>query len=356
MKEYLNIFIDSNYPTFIDKYLTTKTMERIKHVTQFCGCDYTNLYSPLFKYTRFDHSLVVAHMTWHFTHNKKETIIALLHDIGTPCFAHCIDYVFGDYMNQESSEKSLAEMIKTDKEIQKYLEEDSISIEDLDDDSNFPILENKAPKLCTDRLDGVLHTCYIWLHTHSLEQIKEVYHDMTVLTNEEGNLEIGFNHIEIAEKFTEMVYNYAKEFQGNTDKYIMKYVSEIVKLAVEQNLLSLEDLYTKKEEEICRIFDENFSSWQKFHEVSHLVRTNEEPVNRFYISFATKKRNTNPLVHTPSGDKRMMEVSTKAKKIYDELSKYQDSKYAYVEEIKDFQEKQAEPSIKNLVKSKTSTN
>ncbi len=36
-------------------------------------------------------------MTWHFTHDKKETIAVLLHDVGTPCFAHCIDYVFGDY-------------------------------------------------------------------------------------------------------------------------------------------------------------------------------------------------------------------------------------------------------------------
>lgn len=34
-----------------------------------------------------------------------------------------------------------------------------------------------------------------------------------------------------------MVYIYAKELQGNTDKYIMKFVSEIVKMAFEKNLL-----------------------------------------------------------------------------------------------------------------------
>ena len=91
MDEYLNIFIDKEYPTFIDKYLNTKTLNRLKNITQFCGCDYTKLYSPKFLYTRFNHSLVVAHMTWHFTHQKDETIAALLHDVGTPCFAHCID-------------------------------------------------------------------------------------------------------------------------------------------------------------------------------------------------------------------------------------------------------------------------
>ena len=65
MNEYLQLFIDEEYPYFIDKYLDTKTLNRLKYVTQFCGCDYTDLYSPLFLYTRYDHSLVVAHMTWY---------------------------------------------------------------------------------------------------------------------------------------------------------------------------------------------------------------------------------------------------------------------------------------------------
>ena len=71
MEQYLKIFIDNVYPEFINKYLTTNTLKRLKHVTQFCGCDYTKLYSPLFKYKRYDHSLVVAHMTCHLNNDKK---------------------------------------------------------------------------------------------------------------------------------------------------------------------------------------------------------------------------------------------------------------------------------------------
>lgn len=335
MRDYLNIFIDKDYPIFIDKYLNTSTLNRLKFITQFCGCDYTNLYNPLFLYTRYDHSLVVAHMTWHFTHNKKETIVALLHDIGTPCFAHCIDYVFGDYINQESSEKKLSDMVKKDKTLLSYLNEDNISLVDLEDFSNYHILENKSPKLCTDRLDGVLHTCYVWLHTHTLKQIKEVYNDIIVLKNENGNDEIGFKSVEIAEKFVSMVYNYAKELQGNVDKYIMKFVSEIVKLSVEKELISLEDLYTKKETDICKIFYQNFSSWRKFNKSNLLVRTEKKPVNTFYISFDTKKRNTVPLVKYFTEIKRIKECSSEANDIYNKLEKYTDSKYAFVDTIKD---------------------
>lgn len=334
MNQYIKIFMDDNYPDFIDKYLSTKTLNRLKHVTQFCGCDYTKLYSPLFLYTRFDHSLIVAHMTWHFTHNKKETIAALLHDVGTPCFAHCIDYVFGDYLNQESSEKSIVDVIKQDGELQSFLKEDGICLKDFETYDNYPILENKSPKLCTDRLDGVLHTCYIWLHTHSLEQIKEVYDNLVVLKNEDNNPEIGFKNTEIAEKFALMVYIYAKELQGNTDKYIMKYVSEVVKLSFEKRLISLDDLYTKKEKDICDIFSSNFPSWKKFNEADNLVKTDNEPKNQFYISFETKKRNTIPLVHTFDYDKRITNVSNTAKEKYEILKEYKDYKYAYIEEIK----------------------
>ena len=131
-------------------------------------------------------------MTWHFTKDEKETIVALLHDVGTPCFAHCIDYVFGDYLNQESSEIKIVELIKQDKELVKYLKEDGLSLADLETFNNYNILENKSPNLCTDRLDGVLHTCYIWLKTHSLEEIKEIYDNLEVLLNENNQKEMSY--------------------------------------------------------------------------------------------------------------------------------------------------------------------
>lgn len=334
MKEYQNLFMDNESPIFIDKYLSCKTLERLKYITQFCGADYTNLYNPLFLYTRYDHSITVAHMTWHFTHDKKSTIAALLHDVGTPCFAHTIDYVFGDYINQESSEKDIVEMIKKDEYLMKCLKEDEIDLDMLRDLTQYPILENKSPKLCTDRLDGVLHTCYIWLHTHPLEDIKKVYEDITVLTNEDGLSEIGFKHKREAMKFAKMVTVYAKELWGNRDKYVSKYISELVKLSVERKLITLEDLYVKKETEITDIFDKNFSTWKEFEQVSILIGTEKKPVG-FSISFAAKKRNTIPLVQVGKSSKRIVDASSIVNKIYSNLEEYHDYKYAYLETIKD---------------------
>lgn len=332
MQEYLNLFIDSEYPKFIDKYLSTKTMKRLKNISQFCGCDYTHLYSPLFFYSRYIHSLVVAHMTWHFTHDKKETIVSLLHDVGTPCFAHVIDYVFGDFLNQESSEKKIVEMIKEDKELLGFLEKDGVTLMDLEDLSSYPVLENHSPSLCTDRLDGVLHTCYVWIHTHSLDEIKKVFDDIIVLTNEDGHKELGFQHKEICEKFVEMVFQYAKELQGNCDKYVMYYISEMIKKCVAKNLITIEDLYMKKESEIVEIFKRNFTSWQKFQKAEEIISINKKP-KYFYVALACKKRNVIPLVKDNNKVVRITEVSKMAKEIYQELENYKDAPYGYVKGI-----------------------
>ena len=333
MEDYLEIFIDEQYPTFLDKYLSTSTLERLKYITQFCGCDYTKLYSPLFTYTRFFHSVVVAHMTWHFTHNKKETIVALLHDVGTPCFAHTIDIFLGDAINQESSEKDIIGILKNDKQLIDYLEEDQVSLNDFKDYSKFPILENKSPNLCTDRLDGVLHTCYVWLHTHSLEQIQEVYDDLVVLKNSLGNPEIGFKTQSIAEKFVQMVYVYAHELQGNTDKYVNKYIAELVKISYRNGLISLDDLYTKKETDICEIFNNNFKSWKSFVNAETISRSDTEPQNSYYVSFDTKKRNAIPLIQIDNNSQRINTVSEYAQNLYKKIETEKDTKYGYIGNI-----------------------
>lgn len=331
MKEYLNLFIDYDNPNFLQKYCKTKTLQRLKNVTQFCGCDYTNLYHPKFLYTRFDHSLIVAHMTWHFTHDKQETVAALLHDIGTPCFAHTIDFLLGDSMKQESSEQDIITVIQKDDELIKYLQEDGISLLKLKKLDNFPILENHSPKLCTDRLDGVLHTCYIWLQTHSLEEIKEIYDDIIILQNEEGKKELGFCHLKQALKFANMVKVYAIELQGNRDKYVMNYISEILKKAISENKLQLQDLYQKKEVEIVKLLTQNYPSWQQFNQSSKIISTNLLP-NQFYVSIQSKKRNVIPLVKNKKTSKRINHYK-QGQKIYQKIDTFQPKKYAYIREI-----------------------
>ena len=334
---YLFIFSDSlqslEMPSFLIKYLNTVTMQRLKYVTQFCGADYTRLFNPRFKYTRFHHSIICALIVWHFTRDKKETIKALLHDIGTPCFAHTIDFVLHDTINQESSERKLSELAKLDSELMQYLKEDGIEVEELDDLSNCHILENKHPRLCADRLDGVLHTSYIWLNEDTGSQIKKIIKDIKVLENEDNLPELGFSNFESALNFAELVSRYAKTLQRNRTKYMNQYISEVVSLSIKKGLITLDDLYTRKESELVELFKNNFSSWGVFSN-SDYVSSSDFKQEDYSVCIDVKRRNVVPLVEVDGKTSRIDEVSESARKIYEDKENYHDKKYGYIKNLK----------------------
>ena len=58
--------------------------------------DYSKFFNVKYWYSNLDHSIGVALIIWNFTHDKKQTIAGLLHDIATPAFKHCIDFMNGD--------------------------------------------------------------------------------------------------------------------------------------------------------------------------------------------------------------------------------------------------------------------
>ena len=95
-------------PEFLEPYLETEAMQRLKLIDMNCGMNYTSY--PRFKkieaYSRFHHSLGCALIVWHFTHDRVQSLAALFHDIATPAFSHVVDFVYGDYENQETTEKS----------------------------------------------------------------------------------------------------------------------------------------------------------------------------------------------------------------------------------------------------------
>ena len=329
----LNILCNNEYPEFINKYLEVKELKRLKRIGQFCGCDYSKLFSINTWYSRFDHSISVALIVWNFTKDKKETLAALFHDLGTPAFSHCIDFLMGDSVNQESSERSVKDIILKSKQIIKLLKEDNISIEDVTDLSKYPVLENKSPKLCADRLDGVLHTVLIWIHTYSLEEIKEIFKGITILTNEEGIKELGFNKLDSALKFMDAVYQYSIVLQENEDKYIMSYFSTSIKKIVDLNIIKIDDLYLLNEKKIIELLEQNIKSFNLFRNSTKIIRSNKEHSKYFSVSLPTKKRFVMPLCKINNETPRLDKISKKVEELSNNYNNFKDTKYCYIENI-----------------------
>ncbi len=337
LKKYFDILCDNDYPEFINKYLETSTMKRLSGIGQFCGSDYTKFNNNIrFWYTRLDHSVDCALMTWYFTKDKIQTLAALFHDLGTPVFSHTIDYLFDDYSDCESSERSVEDIINSSFEIKNLLKEDNIKIKDVISVEKYPIFENKRPGLCIDRLDGVLHAAYIWAKIINLKDVEEIFKSIIVLKNEMGIDEIGFKDLNSALKFFRVNFDIAILLESNEDKFVMKLLADIIKLAIKKEIITLNDLYELSEFEIINKFKEDNKIsilWNKYVNMSNLKNSKLKPKKYYFVSFKPKKRSLLPLYLNNGNSYRINKYSKEAKELYNKFLKYKDFKYCYVKDI-----------------------
>ena len=101
--EYYKI-LEPDFPEWLNDYIETEKLLKTQYISVSCGTIYSDMFENQRFYSSLDHSIAVALIIWHFTHDKKQTIAGLYHDIATPSFKHCVDFLDGDYMNQESTE------------------------------------------------------------------------------------------------------------------------------------------------------------------------------------------------------------------------------------------------------------
>ena len=203
---YLVILGYYNMPDFLIRYLNAPSLLRLKKIGNFCGMDYAS--KDIYKFreyiSRFDHSLSVCLNAYSLTHDKETALKALFHDVSTPCFSHVIDYMNKDYKKQESTEAYTEIIIRNDDYLKRCLDEDGIDINSLINYKSNTIVDNDRPKLCADRLDGVITTDIGWTQVLSKEDIKNIIEDRCIYTNEYGEDEIGFRSFEIDKKVVEV--------------------------------------------------------------------------------------------------------------------------------------------------------
>ncbi len=242
---YLNLLTQGEIPVFLEKYLTVPSLVRLKDVGYFCGMDYASksVYDFKEKISRYDHSLTVALLTWKFTGDKKATLAGLFHDVATPCFAHVIDYMNKDYESQESTEEYTETIIQNDLKLQKFLEEDNISSSDIINFKKYTIVDNKRPKLCADRLDGIILTGIAWTKTFTENDIVEIVNDLEVYKNEQQESELGFKTKNIALLVLNTSNKIDKLCHTNEDKFMMELLAEITKMAIDNNIIKYDELY-----------------------------------------------------------------------------------------------------------------
>ena len=288
--------LSPDYPEWIDEYIKTERMQKQKDISVTCGKIYAKLFDYQ-EYSSLEHSIAVALIIWNFTHDKKQTLSGLFHDIATPVFKHCIDFLNGDYMNQESTEELTKTTIEESKDIMKLLKRDNINIEEVCDYHIYPIADNDTPKLSADRLEYSLSNDLIVFRTNTLEEIKEIYNDIEIQTNEDKIIELGFKTKKIARKFVKNTSRLSMCYRDDVTRFYMQAIADILKKVSQDGLITKEDLYELKESEVIDIVKKSKYN-DVFKKLTNETKVNvskEEPKDIYYVKHGAKVRYIDPL-------------------------------------------------------------
>ena len=354
ISEYYNILCPrEDWPVFLERYLKLPVMQRLAGVGLLCGTDWTPLYKNRFYYSRLDHSKGVALIVWHFTHNKAQTIAGLLHDISTPVFSHVSDFRKGDMLTQTTTEEPTSRIIRRDSELGRLLTEDGLTPEQVEDYHIYPIADNEIPQLSADRLEYMFPSGMALDGSWTMNEIRRCYNDLVILKNENGQDELGFQHVEIAELYCEHFCMIGHILQLNENKLALHMLGQIMNLAEKYGVLTEQDFMMLSEKEVMERLDTVVSIrpsaysttvlsrlYKTFRTMTSIEHTDKalDEKEYFCVNLKVKQRYINPLTVVECARSaciettvsRLSEVSEKARHIIDDFKTYSDTPYGCV--------------------------
>ena len=286
-------------PEFLRRLADTPPMARLRQVGMNCGCEYTAFprFARWAPYSRFDHSMGVGLIVWHFTGDLRQSAAGLLHDVATPVFAHTVDFLNGDHLRQEATEALTAEFIARSPELQALLREYGLTTADVADYHRYPIADNDSPQLSADRLEYTLGDLRCYGFTDA-ETVRAFYTDLTVGKNEAGVPELSFRTPETARAFTEAALSVSRVYVADEDRFAMEALARLLRAALDRGVLTAADLYTTEPLVIRKLETDPVTAarWRRFRSYARLTRAVRQPEGTEWIRVSAKLRYIDPLI------------------------------------------------------------
>lgn len=285
-------------PDFLRRAADTPPMRRLRDIGMNCGCEYTHFprFLDLGPYSRYDHSLGTALIIWHFTESREQALAGLFHDVTAPVFAHVVDFLKGDHLQQEATEAGIEPCLAASPEVMALLDNEGIPLADVSDYHRYPLADKAVPALSADRLEYTFGNLLNYGFA-DLGTIRAMYRDLTVARDETGTPELAFRTPELAAAFAAGALKNSRVYVADEDRFAMQALAELLRLALALGTLTEGALWTTETAVIAALERDPVCGplWRRFCGFSGLLRSAERQTSGTWLRVDAKKRYIDPL-------------------------------------------------------------
>ncbi len=301
--------IEINEPVIID-LIHSRPFQRLKHISQDGATHFLQSFRNV---TRFEHSVGTWYLAKKYNRSIEEQIASLLHDIPHTAFSHVADFVMQDAQH-EYHDKFLQKIIMQS-EIPDMLKKHRIDLQKVLEKEQYPLLDNKLPDISVDRWDYFLRDGY------AFGVLPQETNKMLQASLKEADAVFYFENVSIATLAAILFVNCSRLiWLDPTSHGAFFLLSEAIKIAMENGVLSEEDLFgtdskvmkllESLENKRIKTLLQRLQSGKQFH------YTPKESAE-FYGP--NKPRFIDPLIKTDGGFKRVSEMIPGMREYFDEF-------------------------------------
>ncbi|MBA3603416.1 MAG: HD domain-containing protein [Parachlamydiaceae bacterium] len=216
--------------------IESPAFQRLKHIHQYGVMCYTLHIDE--DYTRYDHSLGVLAILRANNASLDEQVAGILHDVSHTVFSHVGDWIFDVLNSEKDYQNSIHAQFLIRSGLEQILNKHHFTVDQiLPLEELFPMLEQKCPDLCADRIDyniqGAFYRGYI-----TLNEAMEMFADLKF---EKGRW--FSTRVDLMEKIGRSSLILTQTcWGGATNHLLSSWLAEAILRAVELGELSVDDI------------------------------------------------------------------------------------------------------------------
>lgn len=322
---------------FIIELSKIPELQRIAMISKNRGVELSKFNVFPYKYSRLDHSFGVALILDSFHQEKKYLIEAMLHEIAMPSFSYSVGYLKSYFKLKDFLTPSIFDSIVASDMLFENFFKGELSIHDVCNYQKYALGFAEFPSLSADNLEYILHTAY-FTKICDLEEIKELYYDLSIGPNENGEEEICFSDMMMANKFCKLSMEIGKKVRSYEAKITMQLIADVLMLMIRREEIKLEDLFKFSDKTLMEIGKNSSDKrirdgWQQIENLNKVyIKFNPlENSDKYCVKVNGESFYIDPLVKTKAG---VFRLSVLDKGIEKEIDTYLNSDtdlYMYID-------------------------